>query len=87
MMQKFQITSEIDDYKKLAFKRTTVSSFLRANAYKRNKASASSLPPDKEKDNKSGADTGGLHIKKPNFTTIKNEIVEAVVARAAGVSV
>ena len=54
MKQKYQLTPEIDEYKQLAFKRTSVSSFRKANAYKRNKA-ASSLPPDKEREAPDGA--------------------------------
>lgn len=62
----------------MAFKRTSVSSFRKANAYKRNKA-ASSLPPDKEREPEAG-----LQLKKPHYATLKNEIVGAVVASAAG---
>lgn len=48
-MQKFQITADIDEYKKLAFKRTSVFTYIKANAYKRNRAAASSVPTlDKE---------------------------------------
>ena len=41
ILQKYQIAAEIDQYKKRAFKRTSVSSYWKANAYKRNKGSAS----------------------------------------------
>lgn len=60
-----------------------MSSFRKANAYKRNKA-ASSLPPDKEREASNG---GSLQLKKPYcYATLKNEIVGAVVANAAEVA-
>ena len=49
IMQKYQIASEIDEYKQLAFKRTSVASLRKANAYKRNKV-APSLTSDKERE-------------------------------------
>lgn len=91
LMQKFQISADIDEYKKLAFKRTSVSTFVKANAYKRNKAMTSSNTT-LEKDLGSGGDLGVNDGKQPklmkpeNFTKLKNEIVGAVVASAAGVN-
>lgn len=81
IMQKYQITNEIDEYKQLAFKRTSVSTFRKANAYKRSKA-ASSLPPDKERE---GAE-GSFQLKKPYTATLQNEILGAVVASAAAMA-
>jgi hypothetical protein len=80
-MQKYQITSEIDEYKQLAFKRTSVSTFRKANAYKRPKA-ASSLPPDKEREGPEAS----FQLKKPYSATLQNEILGAVVASAAGMA-
>lgn len=65
---------------------------MKANAYKRNKAAASSVPT-LDKDHGLGGDSGlndskQIQLLKPaNFTKLKNEIVGAVVASAAGVSV
>lgn len=80
-MLKYQVASEIDEYKQLAFKRTSVASLRKANAYKRNKA-APSLLSDKERE----GTEAGLQLKKPFYAALKNEIVGAVVASAAGVS-
>lgn len=82
ILQKYQIAAEIDQYKKRAFKRTSVSSYWKANAYKRNKGSASVPIAVLEKDREL-ANGSSFTLKKP-CSTLKNEIVGAVVANAAG---